>query len=669
MSRKVLVFDFLSVPMPDLSVGLFEDGKVRDVNVSDLLNDSRKGSNLKTLINATHSGTIVNNRVYPGLRMRPSTKTWLEPYPRPVTDAHPAPLGRMLGIGGEPKTIGRVYSADYRQLVSDADLANDWKSPGVRDQGSGFIQLGTSISDLEAIDAVISERMLTVSSGQRLSSVTCSVCSRNWLARDGRCEHSPGETYEIEEEDAGDGDKKSRKVRMFLITGDLDYDHIAMVMTPAQPHARIVESVLGDSHEDGIEYRLPFQDFYDNTPDRGSLVSMVLTDGDGNRPVILGDSAAVLEALVQPLKVSKTTMVQIPGGGEAPYRAAKGVLLDSKTSPEEDPMDNAEKRILTSMALADRHILASLGDIELSWDTMDQTREELEDIGKKLDSEDYALADSQLALLFDGADNIPDDVRKDRRLTADARAKLPDTTFCGPNRSFPVCDALHAAMAKIRLQQSTLSVDQKKTVLSAINQKAKAMGCMRKGTSDIDHLVDVEPGAHLGASKVLEDVKVTDSEGTPKVEDLHVLDKEQLITRLGSIQLQLKDKSTESAKLLEELVDAQEEVRVLLAHQIYDLRVQVGRRNLPDALDQEAVKVFIDDIASSRSLDYLRDSIDELRAELSAQPLPGVEDPTLSDQSQDRTTVNDNGKVENPKAPETPKTQFEHRMAGTKLSN
>jgi len=39
------------------------------------------------------------------------------------------------------------------------------------------------------------------------------------------------------------------------------------------------------------------------------------------------------------------------------------------------------------------------------------------------------------------------------RLTAAARNALPDSAFAGPNRTYPVNDAAHAANAKARVAQ------------------------------------------------------------------------------------------------------------------------------------------------------------------------------------------------------------------------
>lgn len=64
-----------------------------------------------------------------------------------------------------------------------------------------------------------------------------------------------------------------------------------------------------------------------------------------------------------------------------------------------------------------------------------------------------------------------------KTLTTKDRKKLKSSTFCGPNRSFPVPDCKHVAVAKAYLGKSKFSVATKKKIAACINKKAKALGC------------------------------------------------------------------------------------------------------------------------------------------------------------------------------------------------
>ena len=64
-----------------------------------------------------------------------------------------------------------------------------------------------------------------------------------------------------------------------------------------------------------------------------------------------------------------------------------------------------------------------------------------------------------------------------KKLTTKDRKALKKSTFCGPDRSFPVPDCKHVAVAKAYLGRSNFSAAQKKRIAACINRKAKALGC------------------------------------------------------------------------------------------------------------------------------------------------------------------------------------------------
>lgn len=64
-----------------------------------------------------------------------------------------------------------------------------------------------------------------------------------------------------------------------------------------------------------------------------------------------------------------------------------------------------------------------------------------------------------------------------KKLTTKDRKKLKESTFCGPNRSFPVPDCKHVAVAKAYLGRSKFSASTKAKIAACINRKAKELGC------------------------------------------------------------------------------------------------------------------------------------------------------------------------------------------------
>ena len=64
-----------------------------------------------------------------------------------------------------------------------------------------------------------------------------------------------------------------------------------------------------------------------------------------------------------------------------------------------------------------------------------------------------------------------------KKLTTKDRKAMKSSTFCGPNKSFPVADCQHAATAKAYLKRSKFSQATKKRIAACINRKSKALGC------------------------------------------------------------------------------------------------------------------------------------------------------------------------------------------------
>lgn len=81
-----------------------------------------------------------------------------------------------------------------------------------------------------------------------------------------------------------------------------------------------------------------------------------------------------------------------------------------------------------------------------------------------------------------------------KKLTTKDRKKLKSGTFCGPNRSFPVPDCKHVAVAKAYLGKSKFSKSAKKKIAACINRKAKALGCntTKKAKANRDYPIYIE---------------------------------------------------------------------------------------------------------------------------------------------------------------------------------
>jgi phosphate uptake regulator len=71
---------------------------------------------------------------------------------------------------------------------------------------------------------------------------------------------------------------------------------------------------------------------------------------------------------------------------------------------------------------------------------------------------------------------------QDAKLSTAERKKLKGSTFCGPNRSFPVPDCAHVTAARRLIGRAKVGAATKKKILSCVSSKASKLGCGGKDT-------------------------------------------------------------------------------------------------------------------------------------------------------------------------------------------
>ena len=69
--------------------------------------------------------------------------------------------------------------------------------------------------------------------------------------------------------------------------------------------------------------------------------------------------------------------------------------------------------------------------------------------------------------------------QQDAVLSTEQRKKLPDSAFCGPNRSFPVPDCAHVTAARRLVGRAKVSGSTKQKIMACVNGKAANMKCDR----------------------------------------------------------------------------------------------------------------------------------------------------------------------------------------------
>ena len=234
--------------------------------VSDIFSNKSSKVGLKIAIRATHSGYLLNSRVYPGVFMEQSVGSWTEGYNKPIILDHDQMDSK--------KVLGRVHGAKFSRLKDGNDFMFDYKRPGTgTDFGSGFITLDAVINDEDAITKIVDGRYNTVSTGQKPVSARCNICGFDWLnPKDSdMCEHTPGKIYQLDD----------KELSCFLVTGKLVYKECSIVSSPANVNAQIVAANIDslkqyyskDSDEDAS--------FIFNCMDSGAINNIELINTDG----------------------------------------------------------------------------------------------------------------------------------------------------------------------------------------------------------------------------------------------------------------------------------------------------------------------------------------------------------------------------------------------------
>jgi len=203
------------------------------------------GHSLLVKIAATHSALRTGNKgFYLPERMRDGASSFLLPYPKPVLTHHDDfkdPIGRVKGaryvdlthlypandVWMHKLSVGGLKDKNTQKAVQY--FLKNWQDREDY-QGLGYIELVAEITDPDAIQKVLDNRYLTVSTAHSSDAAFCGICMQNWVA-DGWCEHEPGNSY--------DGDE------CVLVPGKHLYSEVSYVNKPADREAKNVAIVEG----------------------------------------------------------------------------------------------------------------------------------------------------------------------------------------------------------------------------------------------------------------------------------------------------------------------------------------------------------------------------------------------------------------------------------------
>lgn len=451
MAIKATFKDYYSITKPTVE----EIAEFKDYFAS--------GGKKKLIIDmeATHAALPLNNpRFYIPSRMEAGTDS-IEVGKSPMKilthhDTSSMPVGITLAreyvptipqdLLGNPDVL--VLTSPEASVKDQLKAMRNLKRTGVVDRedyrGLGHIKLRAEISQKDAVEALEDGRLDAISTNfDSPEEIYCSICAQN-LAKDGWCEHERGEMYfadGIEE----DGDMQ---FPCQWIPAVHDYLEASLVVLKGDPLA--VVDIVDTKNEDKNETIYMSQDSVESGHSTFQFKDSVEED-----PMLINGKKVTLSDAEQKLFDSIKKL-----HADMKDEEAYALMLDASKvmASEKFISDKAEADIDDEKAVL--YVTKSL----LSKDEELKANEICDGIRGELQAmkDEKLLTDEE----FEAAD---------AKISEDGLTKLPESAFCGPEKTFPVPDSAHATAAK-RFVDKYEGPGDRTDILAQISIKAKAFG-------------------------------------------------------------------------------------------------------------------------------------------------------------------------------------------------
>lgn len=317
-----------------------------------------KNPRLRVEIDATHSGVVINQRVYPGKHVKNGYKTFfskdrggLGEYDKPILKHH--------DLQEDP--IGRVIDARYTQLKTGDIFEYDYLQPEPNgSKGSGVVTVTGIISDPDSIKKITDSRFLSVSAGHSSPMLLCSTCGESVMD----CSHMPGKRY------GADGELDEEGGSMcYAITGPMTYHEVSFVNLPASPSAKLVNFNWTDSKEIWSKEIIASQ----ITGKKESVRTFSLCDDDGelsllnsrykssNKKTVVAVSPAIADKLKhvmsseEPIRADEALNARptdngpVSGGSSVEQNLDKANDLDTQSKEDNKMTDNKIESLETEV--------------------------------------------------------------------------------------------------------------------------------------------------------------------------------------------------------------------------------------------------------------------------------------------------------------------------------
>jgi len=526
MSKFIKYNDYVQVNPDERILSLTKEKKV--ILIDNILERSfSQGKGITITYDLSHSGRRINNRIYSTAGQQKGIDSLVSPYPKPILRNHDQggePIGRF--VGGEwqnlyDEAVEFLQSNQAALEVQSAFASDDpdkiyktMKSFNLIDNkkwpGLGRMRVQANITDEDAIKKFIDGRYLTFSAGSTTNRHVCSICSSDW-AQDGMCEHRHGKQY--------DGDT------CVFITGDFIVLEGSVVNTPADDLSQIISMELMDSLNDSNNYssignvgEILLTDSVVNLEEiqkSKGLSDSKIADSAGEVPDNLkfDHSLSISTAAMKKLRTTGTVCIDACFKEEAikvkinceTFNSDRlsekhkvffkqlrkdsigdfDLDLASATPPSPNTtllheaidtrkvftMKEKETESLDEKILVEE-VLEIQGDAQASSEKREEEDTEApppvapEEEAKVLDDSEWEILDLALQGMLLNSENS---------LSDEERSELPESAFCGPNRTFPLVSRSHIDAAQKLLEKYSSAGNAKQEILESIAAKVEEL--------------------------------------------------------------------------------------------------------------------------------------------------------------------------------------------------
>ena len=661
--------------------------EVPEANKTFLSDSAYVSSNspLMVKIAATHAGIVTrNNGFYMPDKMRAGAISFIQNYGKPVLLHHNAvdgdPVGRVRHASYMDTSTGLIKQDSYLKDFVDphtsfetkVDLVDRLINDGMLDdptyEGVGYIELVAAITDKEAIAKIADNRYLTVSIGAETNAAVCSICKTDWAETGEICEHVPGEIY----------DGKTA----FVIAGDLFYDEVSFVSTPADPHAKVIEissvdgnfmdtkSIAGEEHRRDAGQTTVLDMYFEKDNKQYNILNDSMSNAfkiednkkEENKSMkkIVEDSSKIDTEGVVAASVARIVAAN-EGINEDYVKFAANTVLSTMEAEKlndatEESFDADVVKLvdfIKSVVDADEEAIAKIKE-----DEKDSRLGLVEDIESKFkttdsdDDNDGVVEDIQTldpVAVFNAVEEIMEELElNDSKIDSDKRKSLPKISFCvaadkkveGIKGYLPVPNLDYVRATRKYLETATLSDELKAEIGKSLDRKEKVYAADKKvvepaKVADIAGMSD-EDLKDLG-KKVIDQMK---EKGL--VDECHGCDESETI--IADLETRVADANDQLAAVRIELKEAfkdSEEVNVLYADVLDDYSVFVAQSISDIAALKGDEEIKVEDLKKKPASELadqfnnIKDGVDftamatKLNDGTSGDPSGTVDDPTL----------------------------------------